>query len=107
MVKSGKEHHVLVMKGGRLNMWLPLRSGRVYLTVLTPIRGCTVVLAETLNTNEAAKKLGVHRSTLPRWFAQKRISEVRRDRNNWRVLRVQDLQRIEKEVGRDAAGSER
>jgi excisionase family DNA binding protein len=66
-----------------------------------------VATPKTLNTNEAAKKLGVHRSTLLRWFAQKRIGEVRRDRNNWRVFTMQDLERIEKEVRRDATGSGR
>lgn len=60
----------------------------------------------TCGTAEAAKKLGVSKPTLLRWFAQKRIAEVRRDRNNWRVFTDQDLERIRSEVmgnGGDAA----
>lgn len=60
----------------------------------------------TWGTAEAARKLGVSKPTLLRWFAQKRIAEVRRDRNNWRVFTDQDLQRIKSEVmgnGGDAA----
>jgi len=41
-----------------------------------------------------------------RWFAQRRIADVRRDRNNWRVFTEQDLERIKREVmgnGDDAA----
>jgi excisionase family DNA binding protein len=65
-----------------------------------------VAAAKTLNTNEAAKRLGVHRSTLLRWFSQKRIGDVRRDRNNWRVFTLQDLERIKKEVMRGATSSD-
>jgi excisionase family DNA binding protein len=67
------------------------------------VRGAT-----TYGTAEAAKKLGVSKPTLLRWFAQKRISEVRRDHNNWRVFTERDLQRIRSEVmgngGSRAAG---
>jgi excisionase family DNA binding protein len=52
----------------------------------------------TFGTAEAAKKLGVSKPTLLRWFAQKRIGEVRRDHNNWRVFTDRDLQRIRSEV---------
>jgi excisionase family DNA binding protein len=52
----------------------------------------------TCGTAEAARKLGVSKPTLLRWFAQKRIGEVRRDHNNWRVFTDQDLQRIRGEV---------
>ncbi len=52
----------------------------------------------TCGTAEAAKKLGVSKPTLLRWFAQKRIGEVRRDHNNWRVFTDRDLQRIRSEV---------
>lgn len=57
-------------------------------------------------TAEAARRLGVSKPTLLRWFAQKRIGEVRRDRNNWRVFTDRDLERIRGEVmgnGCDAA----
>lgn len=60
----------------------------------------------TCGTAEAAKRLGVSKPTLLRWFAQKRIADVRRDRNNWRVFTEQDLERIKREVmgnGDDAA----
>ena len=64
--------------------------------------------ATTYGTAEAAKKLGVSKPTLLRWFAQKRIGEVRRDHNNWRVFTERDLQRIRSEVmgngGSRAAG---
>jgi excisionase family DNA binding protein len=52
----------------------------------------------TCGTAEAAKKLGVSRQTLLRWFAERRITEVRRDHNNWRVFTDQDLDRIRSEV---------
>jgi excisionase family DNA binding protein len=56
----------------------------------------------TYGTAEAAKRLGISRQTLLRWFAQERISEVRRDHNNWRVFTEQDLERIRSEVRGDA-----
>lgn len=52
----------------------------------------------TCGTAEAARRLGVSKPTLLRWFAQKRIADVRRDRNNWRVFTDQDLERIKREV---------
>lgn len=56
----------------------------------------------TCGTAEAAKRLGVSRQTLLRWFAERRITEVRRDHNNWRVFTDQDLDRIRSEVRGDA-----
>jgi excisionase family DNA binding protein len=56
----------------------------------------------TYGTAEAAKRLGVSRQTLHRWFAEERIGEVKRDRNNWRVFTEQDLERIRSEVGSNA-----
>lgn len=55
-------------------------------------------LAETFGTAEAAKKLGVSRPTLLRWFAEKRVGDVGRDHNNWRVFTRQDVERIRVEV---------
>jgi DNA-binding transcriptional MerR regulator len=52
----------------------------------------------TYGTAEAAKRLGVSKATLLRWFSQERTADVRRDRNNWRVFTDQDLQRIKREV---------
>jgi DNA-binding transcriptional MerR regulator len=60
----------------------------------------------TCGTAVAAKRLGVSKPTLLRWFAQRRTADVRRDRNNWRVFTEQDLERIKREVmgnGDDAA----
>ena len=54
--------------------------------------------ATTFGTAAAAKKLRVSKATLLRWFRQKRIGEVRRDHNNWRVFTERDLQRIRNEV---------
>ncbi len=54
--------------------------------------------ATTYGTAEAAKKLGVSKPTLLRWFAQKRIGEVGRDHNNWRIFTERDLRRIRSEV---------
>ena len=51
-------------------------------------------LAGTYSTEEAASKLGISRPTLLRWFREKRISDVGRDRNNWRVFSDQDIRRI-------------
>jgi DNA-binding transcriptional MerR regulator len=64
-----------------------------------------VGLGKTFGTAEAAKKLGVSRPTLLRWFAEKRVEDVGRDHNNWRVFTRQDVERIRVEVrgnGRDA-----
>jgi len=74
---------------------------QVYLIIFTRTEP-TVAAPSTFNTAEAAKRLGVHRSTLLRWFAEKRIAEVRRDRNNWRVFTADDVRRIEREVGSHA-----
>lgn len=61
----------------------------------------------TCGTAEAAKRLGISKPTLLRWFAQKRIAEVRRDRNNWRIFTDQDLERIKREVMGNGDGSAR
>ncbi len=55
----------------------------------------------TFGTAEAAKKLGISRQTLHRWFAAGRIRDVRRDHNNWRVFTPQDIDRIREEVRRN------
>ena len=43
---------------------------------------------------EAAKKVGVSPITLKRWLIAKKVAEVRRDRNNWRVFTNADIARI-------------
>lgn len=57
----------------------------------------------TFSTAEAARQLGISRQTLHRWFAQGRVADVRRDRNNWRVFTLQDIRRIRDEVDRGQA----
>jgi len=52
----------------------------------------------TCSTDEAAKELGLSKSTLLRWFREGRIPDVKRDRNNWRVFTTADIERIRKVV---------
>ena len=47
-----------------------------------------------LNTVQAAKALGISKSTLLRLFRAKKIEEVGRDRNNWRIFFQDDIARI-------------
>ena len=51
---------------------------------------------QTYSTDEVAKELGLSKSTLLRWFREGRISDVKRDRNNWRVFTAADIERIRK-----------
>ncbi|WP_429910805.1 MerR family transcriptional regulator [Glycocaulis sp.] len=51
---------------------------------------------ETYTTDEAAKELGLSKSTLLRWIREGRILDVKRDRNNWRVFTAADIARIRK-----------
>ena len=50
----------------------------------------------TYSTDQAAKELGLSKSTLLRWFRDGRISEVKRDRNNWRIFTAKDIEQIRK-----------
>lgn len=45
-------------------------------------------------TNEAAKAVGVSRPTLLRWFREKRVGDVKRDRNGWRMFTEADIARL-------------
>jgi DNA (cytosine-5)-methyltransferase 1 len=45
---------------------------------------------------EAAKRVGVSPITLRRWLIAKKVREVRRDRNDWRVFSDADIKRIRK-----------
>ena len=45
-------------------------------------------------TAEAAKKIGISRPTLLRWFAQAKIPEVARDVRGWRVFSKRDIAEI-------------
>lgn len=52
-----------------------------------------------MNTATAAKRLGVSKVTLLRWFREGKIADVGRDRNQWRVFTQGDIKRIKKEMG--------
>lgn len=48
-------------------------------------------------TKEAAKKLGISKQTLLRWFSEGKVNDVnKRDRNGWRLFSDQDISRIKK-----------
>ena len=51
-----------------------------------------------LNTASAAKKLGISKPTLLRWFKQGKIADVGRDRNGWRIFTLADINRIKKQM---------
>jgi DNA-binding transcriptional MerR regulator len=53
-----------------------------------------MISAHPLKTVQAAKILGISKSTLLRLFKDKKIDEVGRDRNNWRVFSPSDIVRI-------------
>jgi DNA-binding transcriptional MerR regulator len=55
--------------------------------------------AAPVSTADAAKMLGVSKATLLRWFRQRKIREVGRDRHNWRVFTAADIRRIKREMG--------
>ncbi|HDZ76782.1 MAG TPA: MerR family transcriptional regulator [Candidatus Omnitrophica bacterium] len=46
------------------------------------------------STSEVLHKIKISRNTLFLWFKHKKISEVRRDRNNHRIFTTRDIQRI-------------
>jgi len=45
---------------------------------------------------EAAAQLGISAVTLRRWLIDKKVGEVMRDRNGWRVFSESDIERIRK-----------
>jgi hypothetical protein len=51
-----------------------------------------------VNTAAAAQMLGVSKVTLLRWFRQKKIAEVSRDRHGWRVFSAGDISRIKRSM---------
>ncbi len=55
-------------------------------------------------TNEAAEAVGVSRQTLLRWFREKRVGDVRRDRNGWRLFTEGDIARLKEWATVDRAG---
>jgi len=55
-------------------------------------------------TNEAAEAVGVSRQTLLRWFREKRVSDVKRDRNGWRLFTEGDIARLKEWATVEKAG---
>lgn len=45
-------------------------------------------------TNEAARLIGVSRPTLLRWFRERRVADVARDRRGWRRFTEEDIRRL-------------
>jgi excisionase family DNA binding protein len=43
---------------------------------------------------EVAEVLGVHRSTLHRWFREGSVTEVARDRRGWRIFSEEDIEAL-------------
>jgi DNA-binding transcriptional MerR regulator len=48
----------------------------------------------TKTLTQAAKEIGVSSVTLRRWLRMKKVAEVKRDRNGWRVFSDDDITRI-------------
>jgi len=55
-------------------------------------------------TNEAAEAVGVSRQTLLRWFREKKVEDVKRDRNGWRLFTEGDITRLKEWVMEGKAG---
>ena len=47
-----------------------------------------------LSTVEAAKRIGVSKSALLRWFAEGLVEDVERDWRGWRMWRSRDVARV-------------
>jgi len=47
-----------------------------------------------LSTVEAAKRIGVSKSTLLRWLDEGLVDDVERDWRGWRVWRSRDVERV-------------
>jgi DNA (cytosine-5)-methyltransferase 1 len=47
-------------------------------------------------TKEVVRKVGVSRATLYNWFRNKKVRDVARDRNNFRIFTEADIRRIAK-----------
>ncbi len=54
--------------------------------------------ADRFNTQEAARELGVSKATLLRWIKDGKITDVKRDRNNWRVFTPDDIRQIREKM---------
>ena len=51
---------------------------------------------EHFTLREAAKQVGIAPVTLKRWLLSRKVREVRRDRNGWRIFTRKDIERIKK-----------
>lgn len=49
-----------------------------------------------MKLNEAAKEIGVSPITLKRWLLNKKVQDVSRDKNGWRIFTQNDISRIKK-----------
>ncbi|HRE17440.1 MAG TPA: MerR family transcriptional regulator, partial [Rhodocyclaceae bacterium] len=47
-----------------------------------------------MNLKQAAEAIGVSAVTLKRWLISGKVKDVDRDRNNWRVFTLSDIERI-------------
>lgn len=47
-----------------------------------------------LTLSDAARQVGIAPITLKRWLLSKKVAEVARDRNGWRVFTEADIRRI-------------
>jgi excisionase family DNA binding protein len=54
--------------------------------------------SNTLTTAEAARQLGISKTTLLRWFKEEKIREVARDRRGWRIFTRKDVDIIRKDM---------
>jgi DNA-binding transcriptional MerR regulator len=52
------------------------------------------------NLTEAARMIGISPITLKRWLLSKKVAEVARDRNNWRLFSDKDIDRIKRFASR-------
>lgn len=50
------------------------------------------------STAEAAVALGISKNTLLRWIRERKVRDVKRDRNKWRIFTDSDIARIKKEI---------
>jgi DNA-binding transcriptional MerR regulator len=46
------------------------------------------------STAQAARQIGISAITLKRWLLKKKVDEVQRNRNGWRVFTNADIRRI-------------
>lgn len=52
------------------------------------------------STAEVAKKLGISKSILLRWFRIGKVKDVGRDSKGWRIFTEEDVERIKEQKGR-------